>query len=737
MIQKAPGPRPGPQSSQVSLTPKDIYAIVRRHIWLIMILTVVGVIGGVGAWLLLSKFAPKYTARTYIRVLPPVDTPPTEIRSPIVGKDIQYGHRLSIASLMKQQSMLARLIEKDTIKNTKWFRSFGSETNKAKRIVDSIDDLKKHLGVSAHRDAEFVTVSMTCGNARESADIVNEMVDLFIGSQRDTKVSEVQQKLVELEKRRNALQDELSVAERALDQVREQSGITDLEARNFRDTITLRLDTIEEEERDLMLTVSQLQGNISNLEDIVNRPIGAQVENQIERDPTLSMLTQQLFNAKTALSQLQTKFGESHRTVREIKERVEDLQQRRDIRKQEIGNQTRQANLEDAKDQLSVFAARLKAAEAQREQATSQKNTLDRARVEYDKRSRTRDQLQDALNEIKDLIEQRRIQAEDPSTPKVMKVGNAPEPLEMSFPKAIVLLPAGTFLGLMCGVGLAFLIELLNDLLRTPRDVVRFINAPLLGVVPDADEDRQLKGVDLCHVVRLAPYSILSEAYRQMSINLRLSATGAENKVIFISSCGADDGKTAVAINLATTLISEGRRVLLIDANFWRSMLHKAFPASGLDTRCDEKVKSEFGLSNLLTGKATVEQVIRPSGIDQFDIIDAGPAPLNPTELIASQAMAQLIEQARSGYDHIIIDGPPVLLVSGAKVLAQRADGTILVFNAGLTRRGAAQRAARELTAVRVNLLGSVLLAAKALKGGYFQEQYRSYQRYNQPILSS
>jgi capsular exopolysaccharide synthesis family protein len=299
-----------------------------------------------------------------------------------------------------------------------------------------------------------------------------------------------------------------------------------------------------------------------------------------------------------------------------------------------------------------------------------------------------------------------------------------------------VYFPAGIMLGAAISVGLAFLLELLNDLLRTPRDVIKYVNIPLLGVVPHALEDHEADGVNLWHIVRLLPYSIISEAYRQLQVNLKLSKAPDETKVVLTTSCSAGEGKTSVAVNFATALVGQGKKVLLIDANFWHAMAHKAFSKDGLDSSCDEKLKSEFGLSNLLSGQAAVETVIRSSGIDQFDVIDAGPAPLNPTRAIGSNRMSELIKECREKYDYVIIDGPPVLLVTSAKLLASLADGTILVFNADLTRRGAAQRAVRELRAVNVNIIGCVLMGARVLKGGYFHEQYRNYQRYQQPLLA-
>ena len=159
-------------------------------------------------------------------------------------------------------------------------------------------------------------------------------------------------------------------------------------------------------------------------------------------------------------------------------------------------------------------------------------------------------------------------------------------------------------------------------------------------------------------------------------------------------------------------------------------MLHKSFPVSGLSDRCDEKAVSSFGLSNLLRGECQPQDVVRKSGLDNFDIIDSGPTPTNPTELLANANTKQLLEQMRLQYDYVIVDGPPILLVNAARILTGYVDGSILVFNADQTRRGAAQRAVREMREINANLVGCVLMATSALKGGYFQEQYKLFQQY-------
>jgi capsular exopolysaccharide synthesis family protein len=280
----------------------------------------------------------------------------------------------------------------------------------------------------------------------------------------------------------------------------------------------------------------------------------------------------------------------------------------------------------------------------------------------------------------------------------------------------------------MLGVGLAFLIELLNDLVRTPRDVSRYLHIALLGVIPDAAEDDQASELeDLCHVVRQAPHSIVGESYRGLRTNLRLVGPDSQ-KVLLVSSGMAGDGTTSVAVNLATTFVADNKRVLMIDANFRRPGLQSVFGSSGSNGAA--AVDSEFGLSSLLIGLCGFEEARRCDVTEGLDVIYAGPIPSNPTELLGSYRMEQLINECRKSYDYVIIDSPPVLLMSDAKVLARMVDGTVLVFNASATRRGAAQRTIMEFREVRAPLSGCVLLGARTMKGGYFREQFESYRRY-------
>jgi len=731
-------PRPSgarPVAAAAPLTPKEVFAILRRHVWLIISLTILGFIVGGAAWYLLMRYAPKYTAQTFIRVLPPIEKDPMSITSAQVQKDIQYGYRVSMANLIAQQSTLQRLIDRDRIQQTEWFRRFGEIRDK--RIQRAFRELRKKFGASAQRDGEFIVLSMTCRDKIEAALIVNEMVDLFLVSQGATKKEEIAGKLAGLIEQQDSVQRDLDRAEAALADVRAATGLTDLErpaTRQFRHTIELRLDDLELEQNAMTLELRLVEADIKNLEELATGPINEQIEHQIETDPVMVVLAQRLAFLEAELAGVLTKFGENHRVVRQTQELIEEIRQERALRKAEIAEQTRQSNLKDAQNRLVVLQERYVELEKLRQEIEAKKRDLDLARVQYEQRVTIRDERKEMLDEVKAQIEKLKIMHDDPETPKVQFVGYAPEPLEVSSPRWEFYFPGGTMLGFLSGVGLAFLIELLNDLVRTPGDVARFLRIPLLAVVPDAAEDAQVRGIDHCWIVRKAPYSIISESYRRLRTNLKLSDSGESLKTLLVSSGSGGDGKTSVAVNLATTFVAEDKRVLLIDANFWRPRLHSIFPRPEAEQEADEA--SEFGLSTLLAGLCGYQEIIRPSAIEGFDLIDSGPLPPNPAELLGGPQMKQLVKHQREIYDYVIIDGPPVLLVSAAKILAKLVDGTVLVFNAGSTRRGTAVRTIRELRDVNAEIAGCVLFAVKAMKGGYFTAEFKSYHEYQKLQLA-
>jgi polysaccharide biosynthesis transport protein len=282
-------------------------------------------------------------------------------------------------------------------------------------------------------------------------------------------------------------------------------------------------------------------------------------------------------------------------------------------------------------------------------------------------------------------------------------------------------------LGLASGVGLAFIIEGLDNTVRTPEQAQLISGLPSLGMIPlgslNAPEPglrARLAVASSREVVELVtqarPQSQMAESYRALRTSLLLSSLGAPPKIILITSALPQEGKTTTSINTAIVLAQKGSRVLLIDADLRRPSIHKAL-LSGPRT----------GLSNVLTGSATLEQAITQwSPVPTLSVLAAGTPPPNPAELLASANMQHVLDQLSTEYDHIVVDTPPTLSVTDAVLLSPCADTVILVIRSGQTTKQALRRARDILMRVNARVSG-VLLNAADLKSAdyYYYYEYR------------
>jgi capsular exopolysaccharide synthesis family protein len=717
-----------------TITPKEIIGIFRRHLFLITLFTMMGLFMGGGGWFLLKKYFPKYTAEAFIMVLPPGKMDPMTITEPQPNKDRYFQFRNTKVAFMKQQNFRLKLLERDKIRETEWFQRFGAD--KAKAIVDAVDDFDDNLGVSAPRDGEWIRVAMTCGDKKEAALIVNEVVDLFVREQYDIATRDIRAQLAKRVIQQRKIKQDIDATEATLKTIRDGTEFVNLGGQGFRNYLTEKLTMLEQSLSGLETQMKRLESFIEIFRVRAEGEYDDVMREQMERDPIANSMRQRVASFELSLANLAMKFGENHRRLLETREILKQAKADLAKRQNEIADIQRKANLRNAEDQLQAFTQELEATRELKIQTQLKHREMDNVKAQYQKFEVLRDEKLELHQAMTENVEKLKALIEDPEVSKVKNAGRAPEPLKMSSPKPLVYIPGGFMLGLLAGIGLAFAIELLNDLLRTPSDVMKHLHVPLLGMICHEEDDDELEGIDLYHVVRQAPYSIMSECYRQFRTNLKLSGSSGTHKTLLITSVGAGDGKTSVAINMTATLVADDRTVLLIDTNFRKPSTATVFPRTMPDGSIAEH--SDFGLSNYLMGQCGHEEVIRNCGIEGFDIIDSGPLPSNPAEILGNERMTQLLAVGRQLYDYVVIDGPP-LLVSEAKALAVEVDGTILVFNTASTRRGMAKRALRELREVDANIVGTVLLGVKSMKGGYFDEVYRSYQQYqqvqvNQPI---
>jgi capsular exopolysaccharide synthesis family protein len=275
----------------------------------------------------------------------------------------------------------------------------------------------------------------------------------------------------------------------------------------------------------------------------------------------------------------------------------------------------------------------------------------------------------------------------------------------------------------MLGVLIAFLLEFLDDTLKTPEDIEQKLKMPVLGVVPKLGPKESMAAV------ASNPQSSFSEAYRSVRTALQFATDHGVPKTLLISSSGPGEGKSTTAQALARNLTQLGKRVMLVDADLRNPSLHKAF---GL--------RAEHGLSSLLSGACSFADVVQPSGEERLDLILAGPLPPNPAELLSGTKLISLLTVASERYDHVIVDGPPVLGLADAPILANSVDSTLLMISSGKTKSGAAQAALKRLLTARARIVGFLLTKYDARTAGYgygYGYQYESYYAYgNKPRLT-
>ncbi|WP_027631821.1 CpsD/CapB family tyrosine-protein kinase [Clostridium hydrogeniformans] len=213
------------------------------------------------------------------------------------------------------------------------------------------------------------------------------------------------------------------------------------------------------------------------------------------------------------------------------------------------------------------------------------------------------------------------------------------------------------------------------------------------------------------------PKSQAAESYRTLRTNIQFSTLDNESNVIAITSCGPGEGKSTVISNLAITMAQSGKKVLLIDCDLRKPIIHKKFGISNLK-----------GLTSLLIKDSKVEDVIQRVNINNLGVITSGPVPPNPSEILGSKNMKNLIEEFKKYFDVILLDAPPVLVVTDAQVISKVTDGMILLAAYGVTEKQALERAKDNIVKVNGKLLGVVMNKIPEKEGSYYG--YGSYGDY-------
>lgn len=308
------------------------------------------------------------------------------------------------------------------------------------------------------------------------------------------------------------------------------------------------------------------------------------------------------------------------------------------------------------------------------------------------------------IDSVKDIMKVENVQVID-----IAQVPNAP-----TKPRPMLNIAIAGVLGIMSGIILTFLLEFLDNTIKSPDDVERAIQLPVIGAIPiDNGEDNTL-------ITFRDPKSPISESFRTLRTNIQFSSIDKEMKIIVVTSSTPTEGKSTIAANLANSIAQGEKKVLLIDCDLRKPRINKIFRFTNIE-----------GLTNILMGEKTISDVVhRTEDLDNLSIISSGPIPPNPAELLGSKKMKDFLDKIRDEYDMIILDTPPVGLVTDSAVLSTLADGLIQVVAVSQTDIEMVKRAKELLDNVNANIIGVVLNKVPTEGRSYYKYHYYQYYDY-------
>jgi capsular exopolysaccharide synthesis family protein len=577
------------------------------------------------------------------------------------------------------------------------------------------------LGVTPVPDTNLVKITFASPDARLSAQLSNAHIEAYSRGQIDIRGHQNEEAEQFLRNKLVEIKEQLEKSEAALNDYRRAKGIIPgLISLDGKDAVVLdRLTDLSKDLTHAQVARIGLEAQVA----LINRHQYASLP-AVMSDGEIKELDRQLNGLYAEASALATEFKADYPPLLKVQARIRTAQTQMamEIRKKvdEIEAMYREAT--ERENELQAEMDRQRAETLTLNDSAAQYAILQR---DVD----TNRQLYEAiLTRMKDVAV-----ASGSEDSNVSVINSAEVPTIPTSPKKGREMTLALIVGLTGGIGLAFLLEFLDNTLKNPEEAENYLRVPSLGVVPEFSSitgagspygSRELlndrpasalpPGREL--VTAHGSYSSLGEAYRNLRTALLLSRAGGPPQVTMITSATSREGKTVTAVNTAVMLAQSGARTLLIDADLRRPRCHRVLT-----------VDNQLGLTEVLTGSRELGEVVRRTEIENFDFLGSGSAPPNPTELLGSTKMLETLTALRKIYEYIIVDTSPVLPVSDPLVVAQLADGIMVVANAVATPRQQVRTAVARLEYARGKILGVVLNRIKIHSPDYQYYYHHEY----------
>ncbi len=575
---------------------------------------------------------------------------------------------------------------------------------KERLLIDTIvRKLQTEVKIAPVRNSELIELSYEAPDPQLAAQVVNTAMDEFINLHLDANIDSSKTAGKFLDKQIKTAQIKLEQSEKELNNYSRQAGLVSMDP---------KLNLIMRQLEELNDALAKARAERIGKEALYQQAIGDNSQNlsQILQDQLIKNLKEQHATLRAEYEDLSTTFKPAYPKMKQLRARMDDIKQRiNDERSQIIDSIKNDYEAAEKKQEYLQVKA-----EEQKERAIELNDKATQYRILL-RQVETNKSIYQSL-----LLRSKEVEATlGAAVTNIQIIDRARIPIYPSKPRVARNLLLGLLLGIFGGIGIAFLLEYLDDTIQNPEELVNRFNIPVLGLIPYdkiGEHDKKSLALKFYH----EPRSPIAESVRTAMTSIELSAADRPPKTILITSVLAGAGKSSLACNIALSYLSTGENCLIIDTDLRKPSLHRVFDQS----------RKGSGLSSVLSGLNTLQEVLRHTDYKGLDFISSGPLPPNPAELIASKRMQELLNLVGEHYSHIILDAPPYQGFAEILVMANKVDGLILVTVEGDTPRDGVKHFRRSVLNVGGRILGAVVNKAGRTKGYGNYSKY-SYYAYN------
>lgn len=582
--------------------------------------------------------------------------------------------------------------------------------------------LNNTITVEPIKGSRLVDIGAQSEDPALAANIANTLVDAYIRQNLEAKLSASKDAAGWLTKQLEVVQQKVAGSEVALQEYKEEHQIISLKDRqNIVMQKLSEVNTAVNNARINRITVEtqyeQIQEYLSTDETVLDSAAIEKLESisLVINNPLIQTLKVELSTLETELSELLRKFRRKHPNVIALQSQIVSVQERihAEIRKimTSIINEYELALAQEQELQRELEAQKQEALDLN--QRAIRYGVLER---EVETNKRIYDQLLQRTKETS--------VTEQLETSNIRVIDGAMIPNYPIAPRKKLNVFLAMIVGAVGGVVLAFFFEYLDNSIKTPDDIKQYLNIPFLGFIPKVASENAggtptttpiHSGHPADTIVAMDPRSTASEAYRSLRTNVMFSSL-EHGPILLVTSAGPTEGKSITVANLGITMAQSGSKTLIIDCDLRKPRMHKIFNIPG----------SGIGFTDMVAnlGMNGNKVAVKRTKIPNLDLIPCGKIPPNPSELLSSERAKFLLQALSKKYDKILIDSPPVNVVTDPVILSQIVGGVLVIIRAGETRRDVVRRAKEQLADVGANILGGVLNNVDVERDNYYYYSY-------------